>query len=203
MGFPPIWLLYDQFERNLMILIPRMSSVFPELEPEERKTRKEINRKTTETDRAQEARSKPASQHGCWPHAEARSGGGEWERSWLTTFSSGPPSWENCPPLGQIYPSTLKARGLRLHEEGLCHGQVLTPWQTRFVWALGRNKYHLTGWALRTFYIIDEGLLGVRFSLSLKGMISYIIFTAVFFLPLGNYFYNLRGKVLSPSYSWV
>lgn len=69
---------------------------------------------------------------------------------------------------------------LRPQEEGLCHGQVLTPWQTLFVWALGRNKYHLAGWALRIFYIINKGLQGLRFSLSLNRMISHIIFTMAF-----------------------
>lgn len=74
----------------------------------------------------------------------------------------------------------VREGALRPQEEGLCHGQVLTLWQTLFVWALGRNKYHLAGGALRIFYIINKGLQGLRFSLSLNRMISHIIFTMAF-----------------------
>lgn len=158
-----------------------MSSVVLELDTRGKTDMERDIQKNTErqSPRSKEQASKPVwVLASCWE----QSGGSEWERCWLVPSSSGPPSWENCPPLSTRQVSGRGHSGPRRrvrcsHQE---HGQVLTSWQTLFVWALERNKYHLAGWALRIFYIINKGLQGLRFSLSLNRMISHIIFTMAF-----------------------
>lgn len=84
------------------------------------------------------------------------------ERCWLAPFSSSPPSWENCPPLGQIYPSSLKRIGAQAPRGGPL--SLLGAYNLRdlvcFSGYWERDKY-LTGQALRIFYIINKGLLGL------------------------------------------
>ena len=150
MEFPPSDCLWSvQEESNNPNTMNELCISSARYQRKDRHGKRYTKKKKPQRDRAQEANSKPAwVLASCWEQG----GGGEWERCWLAPSSSGPPSWENCPPLGTR--QVLGEGALRLQEEGLCHGQVLTSWQTWFVWALGRNKYHLAGWALRIFYIM-------------------------------------------------
>lgn len=69
------------------------------------------------------------------------------------------------------------------------------PWSGAHILAdlvcLGTGKEQISScwWALRIFYIVNEGLQGLRFSLPLNRMISHIIFTMAFLAFRDFFFY--------------